>query len=240
MPAAARWATSFLQQVSKLLQDTVRGRDTLARLGGDEFAVILEHCRAEQAQRVAQQICDRMEEFRFPHDERRFRIGTRIGLVPVDKRWPNTAAAMQAADTSCCAAKKAGRNRVHAWFETDQAMRARHGEMQWATRLEQAQDEDRFVLYAQKIEPLHGNPSGLHAEVLIRLRDNDGSLIPPGAFLPAAERFHMATHIDRWVLRHAVQHIRTLPDLEAWTRCASTCRGTRWATGHSTGTPSAR
>ncbi|EGF32026.1 PAS sensor diguanylate cyclase and phosphodiesterase [Oxalobacteraceae bacterium IMCC9480] len=205
----------LLQQVAKLLREAVRARDTLARLGGDEFAVILEHCPADQAQRVAQQICDRMEEFRFLHDERRFRIGTSIGLVPVDNRWANTAAAMQAADTSCYAAKEAGRNRVHAWFDTDQAMHARHGEMQWATRLEQALDEDRFVLYAQRIEALGEGSTGLHAEVLIRLLDSDGSLIQPGAFLPAAERFHMATRIDRWVLKRAMQQIQAMPDVNA-------------------------
>ena len=204
----------LLQQVAKLLKESVRARDTLARLGGDEFAVILENCTAAQAGRLAQQICDRMEEFRFIHDERRFRIGTSIGLVPVDNRWPNTAAAMQAADTSCYAAKEAGRNRVHAWFDTDTAMRARHGEMQWATRLELALDDDRFVLYAQRIEPLNDPGAGLHAEVLIRLLDTDGSLIPPGAFLPAAERFHMATRIDRWVLKQSVRQIQAMPDLE--------------------------
>jgi diguanylate cyclase (GGDEF)-like protein/PAS domain S-box-containing protein len=203
----------LLQQVAKLLREAVRARDTLARLGGDEFAVILEHCMSDQAQRVAQQICDRMEEFRFVHEDRRFRIGTSIGLVPLDSRWANTAAAMQAADTSCYAAKEAGRNRVHVWFDTDQAMRTRHGEMQWATRLEQALDEDRFVLYAQRIEALGEGSTGLHAEVLIRLLDSDDSLIPPGAFLPAAERFHMATRIDLWVLKRAVRQILAMPDV---------------------------
>ena len=205
----------LLQQVAKLLREAVRARDTLARLGGDEFAVILEHCPADQAQCVAQQICDRMEEFRFVHEDRRFRIGTSIGLVPVDSRWASTAAAMQAADTSCYAAKEAGRNRVHVWFDTDQAMRTRHGEMQWATRLEQALDEDRFVLYAQRIEALGDGSTGLHAEALIRLLDSDDSLIPPGAFIPAAERFHMATRIDRWVLKRAVQQIQAMPDINA-------------------------
>jgi EAL domain-containing protein (putative c-di-GMP-specific phosphodiesterase class I) len=156
-----------------------------------------------------------MEQFRFLHDERRFRIGASIGLVPVDNRWATTAVAMQAADASCYAAKEAGRNRVHAWFDTDQAMRARHGETQWATRLEQALDEDRFILYAQRIAPLGSSNIGLYAEVLIRMQDTDGSLIPPGAFLPAAERFHMATRIDRWVLKRAMQHIQALPALAA-------------------------
>ncbi len=206
----------LLQQVSKLLGEAVRARDTLARLGGDEFAVILEHCSVEQAQRVAQQICDRMDDFRFMHDERRFRIGASIGLVPVDKRWGTTAAVIQAADTSCYAAKEAGRNRVHAWFDTDQAMHARHGEMQWAARLEQALDEGRFVLYAQRIEALvDAQAHGLHAEVLLRLIDSDGSVVPPGAFLPAAERFHFASRIDRWVLRHAIGALSARADLSA-------------------------
>ena len=179
----------LLQQVSKLLGGAIRNRDTLARLGGDEFAIIMEHCTSGQALRVAEKICQLMDDFRFIHDERRFRIGTSIGLVPVDKRWATTAAIQQAADTSCYAAKEAGRNRVHAWFDTDATMRARHLEMQWTTRIEQALDEDRFTLFAQRIEPLTGDATGLHAEVLLRMKESDGSLVLPGAFLPAAERF---------------------------------------------------
>lgn len=204
----------LLQQVSKLLGDAVRTRDTLARLGGDEFGIILEHCSAQQAQGVAQKICDRMDDFRFIHDGRRFRVGTSIGLVPVDNRWANAAAVMQAADTSCYAAKEAGRNRVHAWFDTDMAMRARHGEMQWTARIEHALDEDGFVLFAQRIEALHATAAGVHAEVLLRMRDADGTLIPPGAFLPAAERFHLASRIDRWVLKRAIDWLAALPTLE--------------------------
>ena len=203
----------LLKQVAKLLTETIRARDTLARLGGDEFAVILEHCSTEQAQRVAQQICDRMDDFRFLHEERRFRIGTSIGLVPLDSRWVSAAAAMQAADTSCYAAKEAGRNRVHTWFDTDLAMKARHGEMQWASRLEQAIDENRFALYAQRIESLGGGADALHAEVLLRLRDQNGKLVLPGAFFPAAERFHLASRIDRWVLRHSLEHLTGMPDM---------------------------
>ena len=205
----------LLQQVGKLLAETVRARDTLARIGGDEFAVILEHCTISQAQRVAQQMCDRMDDYRFIHDGRRFRIGTSIGLVPIDNRWSTTAAVLQAADTSCYAAKEAGRNRVHAWFDTDQAVRVRHGEMQWASRLEQALDENRFVLYGQRIEALRGGTNGVYAETLLRLIESDGSVIPPGAFLPAAERFHLATRIDRWVLRRAIDQLVSVSDLMA-------------------------
>lgn len=194
----------LLKQVSKLMGEAVRSRDTLARLGGDEFGVILDHCTTEQAQRVAQQICDRMEEFRFLHDGKRFRIGTSIGLVAVTKTFTTTAAVLQAADTSCYAAKEAGRNRVHTWLDTDHAMRVRHGEMHWATRIEQALDEDLFVLYAQRILPLSEHPQGIHVEVLLRMVDHDGSVINPAAFIPAAERFNLASRIDRWVLSKAI------------------------------------
>ncbi|PTT23047.1 bifunctional diguanylate cyclase/phosphodiesterase [Acidovorax sp. HMWF029] len=202
----------LLQQVSKLLGDSIRTRDTLARLGGDEFAIILEHCTMEQASRVAQKICDRMNDFRFIHGERRFRIGTSIGLVPLDKRWANAAAIQQAADASCYAAKEAGRNRVHAWFETDATMRERNHEMQWTTRIQHALDHDGFVLFAQRIHCLQDQAQGIHAEVLLRLKNDDGSLVQPGVFLPAAERFHLVSRIDRWVLKNAVHWLQGLDE----------------------------
>ena len=202
----------LLQQMSRMLAGSVRTRDTLARLGGDEFAILMERCGMEQAQRVAQKICDQMDDFRFVHEDRRLRVGTSIGLVPVDRRWPNAAAIQKAVDTCCYAAKEAGRNRVHVWFDTDAAMRERQFEMQWTSRIEQALDDDAFVLYAQRIVPLKASPRGVQAEVLLRMREADGTLVAPGAFLPAAERFHLASRIDRWVLRHVVDWMAAQPD----------------------------
>ncbi|MDR4516066.1 MAG: EAL domain-containing protein [Nitrosomonas sp.] len=194
----------LLQQISLLLKKTVRANDTLARLGGDEFAVILEHCTAIQAQRVAQQICDKMEDFRFQYTSHRFRIGTSIGLVTVDSCWQTAAELMQAADTSCYAAKEAGRNRVHIWFDSDQVMQARQVEVQWASRIECALDENRFQLYVQRLDDLSDANNGIHAEVLLRMENPDGTLALPGAFFPAAERYHLASRIDRWVLHQVI------------------------------------
>jgi diguanylate cyclase (GGDEF)-like protein/PAS domain S-box-containing protein len=203
----------MLQQAAKLFGEAVRVRDTLARLGGDEFGIILEQCSMQHAERIAQQICDRLHQFRFVHDGRNFRTGASIGVVPIGSRWTSAAAVMQAGDTTCYAAKEAGRNRVHVWFDTDTGIRKRHGEMQWAMRIENALDESQFVLYAQRIERLEIGPSRLRAEVLLRMLDADGSLILPGAFLPAAERFHLASRIDRWVLQAALAWLVALPDL---------------------------
>ncbi len=201
----------LLRQVAAIFQNVVRSRDTLARLGGDEFGVILEHCTVIQARRVAAQLCESMEIFRFTHDDQRFRIGASIGLVPLDSRWFDIGSLMQAADASCYAAKEAGRNRVHEWVETDERMKERQWEMQWVNRLEEALDENRFQLYAQRIAPCAAKMPGLSIEILLRLARPDGSVIAPSAFLPAAERFHMASRIDRWVVREVVQWMRSHP-----------------------------
>ena len=210
----------LLQQISRLLGESIRTRDTLGRLGGDEFAILLEHCSIDQAERIAQKICKQMDDFRFVHEERRFRIGTSIGLVPIDARWTSIAAIQQAADSACYAAKEAGRNRVHIWHDSDAALRARRIEIQWAARIEHALDHGGFVLYAQRFRSLHAEPDGLRAEVLLRMKNDDQTVTLPGAFMPAAERFHLAGRIDRWVLKQVVAWMQE-PDAGAATASLS-------------------
>ena len=204
---------AVIQQVAGLLGGSVRASDTLARLHGDAFAVLLPGCDIDDARRIAQQICDRLDSFRFSHDDRRFRIGTSIGLVPLDQRWATSAAILQAAENACNSASEDGGNRVHAWVDLDDALHARVGAMQWAKRIGHAIDEDRFVLFAQRIHPLCADTSsGIHAEVLLRLVDDAGALVAPAAFLPAAERYNLATRIDRWVLTRTLAWLKALPD----------------------------
>ena len=194
----------LLVKISRLITEIVRREDTVARIGGDEFALLLMDCGSEQAKQIAQQICDSMDDFRFVHQDRRFRIGASIGLVPIDKRWKTIGAAMQAADVSCYAAKDAGRNRVHVWYETDTALLDRKNETKWATRLEEALDEHNFELSGQIIHPISSVSEGMCVEVLIRMRGKQGDIVYPNLFIPAAERFRLASRIDRWVLRKTI------------------------------------
>lgn len=210
----------LLQQVAQLLGQQARGRDTLARLGGDEFALLLEHCSPEQALRVGQAICARMDRFRFVHQARSFRVGASIGLVPVDPRWRDLGALQQAADAACWQAKQGGGNRVQVWQENDAALSAHHQDIAWGARLQHALDHGGFELHAQRQQDLCsgegpglGEGGSLRAELLLRLRLPDGSLALPGAFLPAAGRFHLVSRIDRWVLAQAVRWLRSLPSL---------------------------
>ena len=215
----------LLQQVARLLAEATREQDTLARIGGDEFAIILDECSAAQAKQVGERICDDLDTFRFVHDGRNFRIGASIGLVTVDSHWPTIAPIMQAADSSCYAAKAGGRNRVHVWLDSDTGICKRGREAQWAMRIEQALDHDRFVLYAQRIEALGAGTSGICAEALIRMVEENGTVVLPGEFLSAAERFHLASRIDRWTLQKAITWLKVLPDLRIMQKLAVNVSG---------------
>ncbi|MDR7298351.1 diguanylate cyclase (GGDEF)-like protein/PAS domain S-box-containing protein [Pelomonas aquatica] len=195
-----------LRQVAQRLEAGVRGRDTVARLGGDEFAAILENCSLDEALHVAQKLCDALDQYRYVHAGQRFRIGTCVGVAPLDSRWPDAEAALREADACCMIAKEQGRNRVQVWAPDDATLRAHQSEHRWATRLQQALDEDRFELDLQRVLPAQGaeDDGRLRGELLLRLRERDGSRVLPGAFMPAAERFHIAPRLDRWVLRQAV------------------------------------
>lgn len=190
---------TVLKDIAKILQTCIRSTDILARIGGDEFAIILHKCDAEQSIKVAKNICKVVSEYHFYHTDECFRLGASIGLVVMDKNWTSTNSLLQAADSACYEAKNTGRNRVHLYYDTDSTLSAHQSETKWVSRIEKALEDNHFVLFCQRIMPL--NHQGLeHAEILIRMVDKDGTLIPPSAFLPAAERFHLASRVDRFVV----------------------------------------
>ena len=191
----------LLRQVASVLSGHIRESDTLARLGGDEFGVLLVACPEEKALFIANQIRDAINEFRFGWGEKSFTIGVSIGLVVVSAESERMEMVMSAADTACYAAKDAGRNQIRVFQPNASEAALRQGEMQWVSRIQSALDEGRFVLYGQSIAPVRHKGKDIHLEVLIRMLDEEGNLVPPGAFIPAAERFNLMPAIDRWVIR---------------------------------------
>ncbi len=198
-----------LKQVSGLMQQQVRESDMLARIGGDEFGVILTHCDIAHAQRVADGIHRALEGFKFPWDERQFRFGASIGALAFSPGKTSLTELLRAADLACYAAKNAGRRRTHVYRIDDVQTQRHHAEMDWATRLSDAVDSDRLVLHGQLVQPLQESRrgEGLNFEVLVRMRDTDGTLVMPRAFLPAAERFDLMTLIDRWIIARAFRTV---------------------------------
>ena len=196
----------LLKQVGALLKSKIRWRDTLARLGGDEFGVLLESCTMDEAMRTAEILRNVISDFRFTWDDRTFRLGASIGVVPITPATDDVAALLTAADSACAAAKDAGRNRVYSYQENDIDLMKRRKEMQWAARISNALEENRFELFRQTIKPLQtGLDIGAHYELLLRMRDENGALVAPDLFIVAAERYGLTPRIDRWVITHALR-----------------------------------
>jgi diguanylate cyclase (GGDEF)-like protein/PAS domain S-box-containing protein len=209
----------MLRQLSNVLQGKLRSSDTLARLGGDEFGVLLEHCPLDRSRQIAEALRAAVEEYRFMWEGQSFAVGVSVGVVPISTESQNLAGVMSAADNACYSAKEAGRNRVHVYELNDEELAERRGQMQWAQRINEAFDQERFRLYFQSITPID-NTTDLtsHYEVLLRMVDEDGKLVPPGAFLPAADRYDLMPRIDRWVIGRVMEwlteHPQHVDDLE--------------------------
>lgn len=189
----------LLRSLAKLMGTKIRGSDTLARVGGDEFAALLETCPLDQGLRIANGIREVVRDFRFAWEGKSFTVGASIGLVPIDATIGGIAEVLTAADACCYEAKNKGRDRVQVHRPQQEAQRD-VGEPHIISRLSNAFENRDFVLYQQHIRPLKEAVSSPHFEVLIRLRGSDGELIPPMAFIPAAERYNLLTAIDRFVI----------------------------------------
>lgn len=201
----------LLRQLSKTLLSSVRKTDILARLGGDEFGILMQNCGLEEATIKAEQILHILSDYTFHWDDNTFKIGASIGIASINSTC-SPARSLQNADAACFVAKETGRNRVHVYHIDDDELLSMHGEMGWVPRIQRALEESLFELYVQAIVDLKNNQQRPnHFEILIRLHE-DGTCIPPGAFLPAAERYNLSTKIDKWVIEKAFSTINSYAD----------------------------
>ena len=204
----------LLRQVSKRLQASVSADDTVARLGGDEFGILLKGVNAAAAADAAERLRQIVDDIEFSWERRLFGCSASLGVITLQADIGDATQALSAADSACFLAKERGRNRVQIHRVEDNQIATRRREMDWVSRLRAALAESRFFLHAQRIVPTrHAERGGkLRAELLLRLREPDGKLAPPMAFIPAAERFGLMPAIDRWVIREAFARLAMLPE----------------------------
>lgn len=202
----------LLRQLAQVLAAKIRSNDCVARLGGDEFGILLHGCPVDDAINIAKSLLRSIEQYQFVWGANAFSVGCSIGLVELTPAYRRLTKVLQAADAACYAAKDHGRNRIHVYHEDDTLVAQRHGEMQWVARVKRALAENRFFLEGQPICPVGGDTGApCDFELLVRMRDESGRVVPPGAFLPAVERYNLSQRLDQWVIGHALSWLATLP-----------------------------
>ncbi len=191
----------LLRQFGQMLRSKTRDSDVIARLGGDEFGILLRHCGIEDGERAAEGILSAVASFRFSWQAQFFRLGVSIGAAALDRDCHDVDDALSAADSACGWAKSMGRNQVQVFYRDNLQQRRMHEQKDWLAKLNRALTQDTLVLYAQRIGRIDRSTEGPeHYEILLRMREDDGTLVGPGLFLPVAERYRMMVRIDEWVV----------------------------------------
>ena len=203
----------LLLELKECLQGLVRKLDTLVRLGGDEFGILMEQCSLGEAERAAGDLVKAITKFRFKWQGHNYQIGASIGLMPISHTSGGTAEVLSGAETACYAAKEQGRNHIQVYRADDASLTARQGHMQLVRSIGAALDEGRFRLTFQPIamSETGAQAEGKHYELLIRMLDDDDTVISAGEFLPTAEKYNLAPAIDRWVIATAFEWLAAEP-----------------------------
>ncbi len=197
---------ALLREVSNLLREAVRDSDTVARLGGDEFGLLLIGCPLDKAHQIASDLCRAIGEYRFIWKDKVFSIGASVGLLELGRESGTVEEVLAAADSACYVAKAQGSGNVAVYSAHDASIARNSGDIQWLQKLQAALRDESFELYQQPIVPATvASTDGPAMELLLRMRDEAGSIWQPLDFLSAAERYRLMPNIDRWVVKNAVQ-----------------------------------
>lgn len=200
---------ALLKQLSRILSERIRDTDVLARLGGDEFGLLLRNCDLENAVPIADTLRLAVRQFIFRWDEHAFDIRMSIGVVAINNPNSTHAELMSAADVACYIAKETGRDYVHAYQPEDESVTQHHELMQWSQKIQDALRTDKFYLMLQTMAPLLSAQADIQIqEFLLRIRMDDGSVVTPATFIPAAERYGLMRDIDMWVIDHTLEIIQ--------------------------------
>ncbi len=211
-----RAGDALLQRLSTIMARRVDDKNHyLARLGGDEFGLLFVDATLQEALEHIQGLRDEISRFRFEWDDKMFRVGVSLGVTELHTGMVDIGDVLAQADTACYHAKSLGGNAIQVYEKTHPALRKINDEMQWVGTITKAFEAHRFVLYRQQKVALASRDATQHYEILLRMRGEDGTIISPGEFLPAAENYGLAPSFDRWVIRNFFAYLDTHPEDEA-------------------------
>ena len=199
----------LLTEISRMLAAHVREGDLLARFGGDEFTLLAYNIGQEDVPKVAENFRRLLEDYKFHYDGKAFNVTASVGAAMIDPAIGSANEVMAHADLACNMAKSRGRNRIHLYNPADKDKAGMAEDMGWAARVREMLEHDRFALVYQPIVSVQTGEVHDY-EVLVRMVCDDGEIILPGGFMPAAERFGLIHSVDRWIVQRALRQLAGL------------------------------
>jgi diguanylate cyclase (GGDEF)-like protein len=175
------------------------------RIAGDRFAVVIPDLDSKAAGGVALELQRAAKMLRIGPPQEQVEVSVSCGVAALVVMPQGLARALAAAELACKGAKKHGRDRVETYTCGDDSMMRRHEDVVAVGKLRSALKTDDLLLYAQRIVPLQDPQLPGGYEILMRMRDKDGSIVAPGALIAAAQRYQLLPTVDRWVMNRALQ-----------------------------------
>ncbi|SEL39579.1 bifunctional diguanylate cyclase/phosphodiesterase [Nitrosovibrio tenuis] len=196
---------ALLKMVARMLLSSIRNVDILGRLGGDEFAVILPQTTAEGAIEVAKNALACLSQGKISVNGRTHKALASIGIALFPEHGNNVHDLLAAADLAMYQAKEAGRGGWHLFSNEEKTRERMHTLVYWKEKIEYALLHDQFLFHFQPIMHIRDKTID-HYEVLLRMIDDDGTVLAPHLFIPAAEQTGLIHAIDHMVLRKSIAH----------------------------------
>lgn len=207
----------ILVSVARILKESIRYNDIVARLGGDEFAILIKDCPVGKAIQIANTIRDNIHKLSYFWEGETFQLSASIGIAPKMVR-STTTDLLHSADVACGFAKSAGRNTVRLFdISYDDSAEKRQDTLS-VHQINNAISNNLFILYKQDIVHLQQQSSGKYFEILLRMKNAHGDIVSPASFIPTAERYHLTSKIDCWVVNavceYFIMHKSQLADID--------------------------
>ncbi len=206
-----------LVEISNRIGLELETTDYLARLGGDEFGILVYNRDQEEMLELCEQIMESISGFTLSAEGLTFTVHSCIGITELHTGIElNRSEMLRQADLACYEAKESGRDHYHLYSPQSVEIQKRSDELRTVAQVHQAMNEGRLVLYAQPIVPIprEGEEAiennQLHYEVLIRMLDTEGNLVPPDLFIPACEHYQLMPVVDRWVITESFRFLAKL------------------------------
>jgi diguanylate cyclase (GGDEF)-like protein len=198
----------LIVRVAQLLAPPLMPQAALAaRITGDRFAVVLPQMDSKSACAVAQHLQRAASALKIGPAKEQVDVSISCGIAALVSMPQGLARALAAAELACKGAKKHGRDRVEVYACEDDSMMRRHDDVVAVGKLRSALKRDALLLYAQRIVPLQSHSGAGGYEILMRMRDQDDSIVSPGPLIAAAARYQLLPTVDRWVAQRALQSI---------------------------------
>ena len=199
----------LLVTLSGLIRSRLRRTDLMARLGSDEFGILVHGVGRARARTMAEELLELTRDHAFAVAKQSVRITLSAGISTLEERPITGKELLTEAEVAMYSAKEAGRDRVSEY--TDEDKEDVEAKRMWSERVRNATEKGLFVLVSQPISEVESGRITQH-ELLLRMRGEDGDLVPPAVFLATAERFGLIGGVDRWVTQQAMRLIASHRD----------------------------